>query len=115
MSATDTEIAAIAAGLSKAQRKALLAFEFPERTFETVMQGVTPIKQWATASVLGVSGRALSSMNGLGGVDPSTMLLGPILVTPDFDNGGSRYWSMTATGLAVRAHLAAQTKEQDNG
>ena len=102
-----TDVAEIARGLTKAQKRALMAFDFPRKTFHTTQQGEVEITQWATAGELGVSGVALMSMNGP--YDELTGGIGPILVTPDWGEGGRRYWSITDDGLEVRAHL---TQEQ---
>lgn len=105
---TDEEIAK---GLTEAQREALLAMPMA-RPFETV-NGVRMIDQWVRPCDIGVSGQTLMSMNGLGGANPVTLELGPILVTPsDMPTRGARLeWAITPRGLAVRAIL----QEQSNG
>lgn len=87
-----TDPSAILKGLSEAQKRALLAFVEPY-----------PGK-YATAKELGVSGNTLSSLNGVGDVDPVTFEPGPVLCTYDWW-GPTRHWIITEDGLAVRALL----------
>jgi hypothetical protein len=101
-----TDIAKIAAGLTKAQRAALLAF--PEDISVEMANGIhLPIRLFRKASEVGVSGNTLASMNPLGGVDPADLGCGPILFTADWSREG-RYWSMTDIGIAVRDYLKEQ-------
>ncbi len=87
MSATDAEIAAITAGLSKAQREA----------FEKVGD------EWASASQMC---KLLGDKRHLS----RTLKQMPLLVAQHRFRG--KVWScITALGLDVRARLAAQTKE----
>lgn len=94
------DVAKIAARLSEPQRRALLAFDKPE---------VAWTENFATAAELGVSGRTLMSMWGLGGVDDATLELGPILCTRDYWFTEAR-WSRTPLGEKVSAHLLRETR-----
>lgn len=85
----------IAAKLTKAQREALLAFSNTNREYPG---------HYAKAKELDVSGNTLRSLYGLGGVEPHTLELGPILVTDDYTREGT-FWQITPLGLAVRAVL----------
>ena len=93
---TEAEVAAIVAGLTKAQRACLMAMPAPDA------HG----RRWRLARDIPAAGRTCSSLNGLGGVDPKTLLCGPILVTPNYGPAGT-YWSLTTYGLLVRQHLIA--------
>jgi cytosine/adenosine deaminase-related metal-dependent hydrolase len=82
----------IAAALTEAQRRALLAFSDDDDSFPG---------HYAKANELGASGNTLASLANVGGVDPITLLHGPILVTPEYTREGT-FWQITALGLAVR-------------
>lgn len=100
----------IAARLSKAQRRALLAF--PDDAPVEMANGYTAkVRSWRKASELGVSGSTLLSMQVLGGVNPRTFEPGPMLTTDDWSREG-RHWSLTDLGLAVRTILERQTNDQ---
>lgn len=86
----------LAERLTPAQRAAVEAFGKPE---------VAWTDNFATAAELGVSGRTLMSMWGLGGVDEKTFELGPILCTRDYWFNEAR-WSLTPLGLELRALLS---------
>jgi hypothetical protein len=88
----------IAAGLSEAQKRALLAFSNTDREFPG---------HYAKAKELGVSGNTLRSLYGLAGADPETLELGPILVVDDYTREGT-FWEIQPLGLAVRAILQEQ-------
>jgi hypothetical protein len=90
-----TDIAKIAAGLSEAQQKALLAFSDSADKFPG---------HYAKARELGVSGNTLRSLYGVGGVDATTLELGPILVVDEHTREGT-FWSICLLGIAVRAYL----------
>lgn len=92
---------AIAARLSEAQRKALLAFSDTSDGYPG---------HYAKATELGVRGTVLMSMYGLGGVDPETLELGPILITDDYTREG-RHYSIEPLGLEVRAVLIEQAQQ----
>jgi hypothetical protein len=95
------EVAAIAAKLTKAQRECLLAMK-PPGEFGRV---------WRRARNIPAAGSTLSSLRGFGGVDPKTLLLGPILVTADYGPAGA-YWSLTDDGLAVRVLLEKEDGDE---
>lgn len=99
-----TDLSKLAAGLSKAQREAVLRMPLPF-ALETAMQGVVMLDTWTTAREAGVSVNTLQSLNGFGGVDPETFQCGPVIVTFDFCNDGKRQWKLTDTGLQLRAYL----------
>ena len=99
-----SEAERIAAGLSEAQRKALIAFP-PDEPFHTAMQGDVMLRPCRTAGELGVSGNTLTSMWGLGGVDAKTLELGPLLCSAEWGERGKRYWQLSNLGLAVREVL----------
>ncbi len=82
--AGDTDPAVIAASLTKSQREALLAFSDHDVGFPG---------HYAKARELGVSGNTLRSMYGLGGVDPITLELGPILVVNEYTREGT-FWQI---------------------
>lgn len=105
------DVEAIARGLSEAQRRAMLAFP-PDEPFHTAMQGNTMLRPSRTARDLGVSGNTLASMWGLGGVDPKTLELGPILCSAEWGEQGKRYWQITDLGLAVREVLLRDAVSQ---
>lgn len=88
----------IADGLTEAQRRALLAFSQSSEGFPG---------HYALARELGVSGRTLVSLYGLGGVNPETLELGPILVTSEYTREGT-FWHIEALGLRVRQVLEAR-------
>ena len=90
----------IIAGMTDAQKRALLAFSAAADEYPG---------HYAKAKELGVTGGTLRSLYGLGGVNPKTLELGPILVVDDFTREGT-FWQIQPLGLAVRARL----KEQDN-
>lgn len=85
----------IARGLTKAQQRALLAFSAAAEDYPG---------HYAKANELGVSGNTLRSLYGVARLAPSTMELGPILVTDEFTREGT-FWIIEPLGLAVRAEL----------
>ncbi len=89
----------IAAGLSEAQRKALL--RAPDHTPVEIGGEIVLCRNWFRAKEVGASGQTLSSMRCLGGVNPETLQGGPCLVSDDWSSEG-RHWSLTDLGLAVR-------------
>jgi hypothetical protein len=103
-----TELEALAKRLSEAQRKALMVMPEPD-IMVTVRQGPVTIVPCLTAREWGASGNTLMAMYGLGGVDEATGELGPILVCCEWGEGGRRYWQATDLGIALRAHLLAQS------
>lgn len=78
--------------LTDAQKRALLAMH--EGKFYTPKE-------------IGCSANTLWAMNPLG-FDVATLQIGPILVTWDYREKGIRDWTLTATGLSVRALLEKQ-------
>lgn len=99
----------IAAGLSEAQKRALL--RAPDDTPVEIGGKITLCRNWFRAKDVGAKGQTLSSLQVIQGVDPVTLECGPCLVTDDWSREG-RLWSLTDLGLAVRA-LISKDKNND--